>query len=127
MSGNELVECAICGSQFRRDEVHECLAKEPLDGSPLESVVHGRQDSPAPSNPDRSGDANILAQLRARAIAARDAGFAEMAKYPKNTIFHYGQYCYAHALREVLQWIDDLAEPINNTAPDTKSSIAGVP
>ncbi len=31
-----------------------CLAKGPLDGSPLESVVQGRTESPVPSNPDCS-------------------------------------------------------------------------
>ena len=52
MSGNELVECAICGSHFSRREAHECLAKETRSGSPLESVVQPQQDSGVPLNPD---------------------------------------------------------------------------
>lgn len=122
MSGSEK-PYRQCSSIFCKkgdcDRCYDQRMNEPAS-SPLESVVQGRPESPVPSNPAVQGTPDILAEIRARASKAREDGLEEMAKYPYQTIFHYGQYCYAHAFREMLQWLDELAEPNDNTAPNTK-------
>lgn len=104
------------------------VANELRSGSPLEPVVQGRPESPVPLSLDVQGTHDILAQLRARVIAARDAdgktadeskkhGFIEIACSYRGTVVGYDR---------VLEWLDELAQP-NNTAPDTTSGSAGVP
>ena len=50
----------------------KAVANELRSGSPLESVVQGRSESPVPSNPAVQGTPDILAKLRARAEQERD-------------------------------------------------------
>ncbi len=63
-------KCTKCGEYWWTDKAHFCRAKETRSGSPLESVVQGRSESPAPLNPDRSRDAilgdlsNVYCRLR---------------------------------------------------------------
>ncbi len=90
-----------------------CLAKGPLDGSPLESVVQGRTESPVPENPAVQGTPAIailmdeLKDWRAGVewLKERKLDFrCEMAS--------------VKALERAIRRI---------TAGDTKSSSAGVP
>lgn len=105
------------------------IANELRSGSPLESVVQGRLESPVPSNPAVQGTPDILAQIRARALQriecatliARGAFAEDLVALGAN---ENGKVV---AFNEVLQWLDELAEPNDNTARDTKSSNAGVP
>lgn len=48
--------CPKCGKYPFKLVAHDCPAKETRSGSPLESVVLGRSESPS-LNPDRSRDA----------------------------------------------------------------------
>lgn len=59
MSGlNSYSQCPMCGLNVLSDHLHVCPAKETRSGSPLESVVPGRLESP-PLNPERSRDATL--------------------------------------------------------------------
>lgn len=115
--------CHMCCAWPKLDQ-----AKEPLDGSPLESVVQGRTESPVPSNPAVQGTPDILAELRDRAVAnIEDAqtiadGLSAM-DHKKLAEWH----AVVWAFKCVLRWIDELAQPKDNTAPDTTSGSAGVP
>jgi hypothetical protein len=86
-------------------------ANEPYSGSPLESVVHGRPDSPAPSTPDRSGDA-ILAELRARAMEARTRARYETREYIKlgDVFMTANRWSRSETLSEVISWLDELSQ-----------------
>ena len=96
--------CAACGKYHVRPCPRDFKAKEPYSGSPLESVVQGRLDSPVPSNPDRSGDATRRELL---AWIIKHASRNDMAE------------CW---IRQQMELFDDI-----DTAPDTKSGSAGVP
>ena len=121
--------CQKCGKYPFVIAPHECPAKEPLDGSPLESVVQGRTESPVPSNPAVQGTPDLLAELRARAMHKKkraDAGASEASIGDFQYLAAYERGA-AAACSIFLQWLDELAQPSENTAPDTTSGSAGVP
>ena len=104
-------------------------AKETRSGSPLESVVQGRVESPVPSKPAVQGTPDILAQLRARAMSAKREAIAMRLR---EIMLDNDEWIFLNAGKQeaydcMLRWLDELAQPNNNTAPDTTSGIAGVP
>lgn len=73
MSDKKMCSCPRGLDGYHHPDCFEVYrANELRSGSPLESVVQGRKDSPAPLNPDVQGTPDILAKLRARAEQERD-------------------------------------------------------
>jgi hypothetical protein len=91
------------------DILHVKRAKEPYSGSPLESVVPGRPESPS-LNPDRSRDA-ILAELRSRAVASFRASVKRQTNLDvqglkRAAAFNRGT---SDTLAMMLEWLDELS------------------
>jgi hypothetical protein len=85
-------------------------------------------------NPDRSGHADILAQLRDRALQEQAEAIRRIGYWTRNCESNGAEIGLTLAnsrlvaFAEVRQWLDELSEcQTNNTAPDTKSGSAGVP
>lgn len=123
------IKCPLCDVATKSGFIHGCQAKEPLDGFPLKSVVQGRVDSPVPSNPAVQGTPDILAELRARAVKEKSEAHAKgYDAYIRMDYKDSHAYTFrVKAFSDVLQWLDELAPPGDNTAPDTTSGSAGVP
>lgn len=108
------------------DILHVRRAKEPLAGSPLESVVQGRADSPVPSNPDVQG--TPLLQAR-RDIIRLTSGVTWAAQ----ALSHLGLDVISEECESAIEHLLNVAlmipceEEKNNTARVTKTSSAGVP
>jgi hypothetical protein len=116
MSDLEKVIAQMRQYVHENDGEHECRAS----GYTLTSWANTlerltQQTSQGPTGEASSGEsgvqsaADVIAELRARANAEREAGLAQMAKHAQGTIFHYSQYCYVYAFREMLQWLDELS------------------
>jgi len=101
-------------------------SQENSDSSSATSGCSGVTDTLAVSR-NVQGTPDILAELRARASKKIDAAYEKMAEYQVMSIHHYGQWSYSYALFEVIEWLDELAPPSDNTVPDTTSGSAGVP
>lgn len=95
---------------------------------PQERVVQGRQDAPTQSG-SVQGTPDILEELRARASEEIEKAGAFVKSCDRKLDgriidITIGQ---ATAFADVIKWLDELAQPNEDTARDTKSSIAGVP
>ena len=112
----------VCGDEVKRIERYA--------RSPLGAVVQPQQDSGVPLNPDRSGHADILAELRARVTYEMTAAERHIALAKANAMrYDEGAAWARHRLAiKMLAWIDELSEcQTNSTAPDTTSGSAGMP
>ena len=127
--------CGQCNAYIRLDFCPACFERtNERASSPLESVVQGRPERPVPLNPDRSGHADILAQLRDRALQEQAEAIRRIGYWTRNCESNGAEIGLTLAnsrlvaFAEVRQWLDELSEcQTNNTAPDTKSGSAGVP
>jgi hypothetical protein len=101
-------KCTKCGEYWWTDKAHFCRAKETRSGSPLESVVPGRPESPS-LNPDRSRDA-ILAELRSRAMNVVLRAEMRVQANSDGNIAYAIDSSYLAASRAFVKWIDELSE-----------------
>lgn len=122
-------KCTKCGEYWWTDKAHFCRAKETRSGSPLESVVQGRSESPAPLNPDRSGHAIILEKIRDWLETEYDIALRQRTDAKISRLYDLAKVhdSYARAMCKVLSKIDEFSTEEDNTAPDTTSGSAGVP
>lgn len=88
----------------------------------------GVTDTPAAIR-NVQGTPDILAKLRARAtrIAVAAEKNVELGRKEGNSTLFEIDLSYMRLSKLFIEWIDELAQPNDNTAPDTKSGIAGVP
>lgn len=113
----------VCGCIHQSDCYKSGQAKEPLAGSPLESVVQGRPESPVPSNPAVQGTPPIEI-----IEAVLNRLYDDIAKTFNTGDVNEQTITIARALG-VMESRDALRDVFrgDNTAPDTTSGIAGVP
>lgn len=103
-------KCTKCGEYWWTDKAHFCRAKETRSGSPLESVVPGRSESPKPLNLTVPGTPVILAELRARAMNVVLRAEMRVQANSDGNIAYAIDSSYLAASRAFVKWIDELSE-----------------
>lgn len=103
-------------------------SQENSDSSSATSGCSGVTDTLAESR-NVQGTPDLLAELRARAMREIVAIDRRIPMLKRNGMYRATAFSrgYGQACIDLIAWLDDIAPPSDNTAPDTASGSAGVP